>query len=79
MTVYMVQNNDGIMMAICLTKRKANDIAVKVGQHRWHEAWRVVPVEVDKLYDPTMMYGSESYQKMLRKLEERSEERSGES
>lgn len=70
MKVYMVQNGDNLVMAVCLSKRKANAIAVNIGQARWHEAWKVTPLEVDKC-DPDMLGGSESYRKMMRILENR--------
>jgi len=69
-TVYMVQNNDGTVMAICRTRRRANGIAVDIGQHRWHEAWIVTPMILDEC-DAAMMCGSESYQRMQKKLEQR--------
>lgn len=66
----MVQNNDGCVIAICLRQRSAELIAEKVGQVRWHEAWTVTYVTIDQV-DPAMLAGSESYRKMIRKLEER--------
>ena len=69
MKVYVVENNDGVLIAICLRKRSADLIAEKIGQVRWHEVWKVTSINVDEV-DPVMLAGSDSYRKMMRKLEE---------
>lgn len=70
MTVYMVQNNDGIIISICLRKRKAQSIVEKIGHARWHEDWTVVPLIIDEV-DPAMLAGSDSYRRLMRKISDR--------
>ncbi len=72
MKIYIVQNNDGIIMAVSLRKRSAELVAEKIGQLRWHEAWTVTYMETDTV-DPSMLGGSDSYRKMQRTLKERAE------
>jgi hypothetical protein len=72
MKVYVLENSDGVRMGIFLKRSKAKRMAVTIGQHRWHEAWRIVPVETDYI-EVDMLEGSDSYRRMLQTLKNQEE------
>lgn len=72
MTVYVLTNNDSIIMGVFLTKRKADRMRIEIGQQRWHEAWIILPMKIDEI-DKHMLIGCESYRRMLKKLGEQNE------
>lgn len=63
MTLYAVQNNDNMLISICLTKGAARKVC-RIGRTRWHEAWRITPFVADQI-DVDMLTGCESYRSML--------------
>ena len=61
MTVYVVQNASGIVMAIFETKIRAKTFIKGVGQKRWNEMWLVGEYQIGEV-DNWIMQGSELYQ-----------------
>ncbi len=58
--VFVVLNGDGLIMAICKRRRKANTIVSKIGLKRWNEMWTIAPIKLDDV-DKTTLAGCEEY------------------
>lgn len=66
MTVYMVQNNDELVMAIFRKKSRAKSFTKRIGLKRWNEKWKIVPVKLNKI-DTWVLVGCESYRDRQRR------------